>query len=58
MEMGAETLENLWKHTRCIDLLRGQHMIEIDSEASINEACEVKSEKERDSGLAHCYRHW
>lgn len=39
--MEAETVENIWNHTRCIDLLRGQRIIEIDAEASVSEGCEV-----------------
>lgn len=39
--MEAETVENIWHRTKCIDLLKGQEIIEIDSEASITEGCEV-----------------
>ncbi len=39
--MQAETIENIWHHTKCIDLLKGQNIIEIDSEASVSEGCEV-----------------
>lgn len=41
-EMEAETAENIWRQTRCIDLLRGQKIIEIDAEASVAEGCEVR----------------
>lgn len=40
--MEAETIENIWHHTKCIDLLAGQKIIEIDSESSVTEGCEVK----------------
>jgi hypothetical protein len=39
--MQAETIENIWHFTKCIDLLKGQKIIEIDSEASVTEGCEV-----------------
>lgn len=39
--MEAETISNLWHHTKCIDLLKGQEIIEIDSECSVSEGCEV-----------------
>ncbi len=39
--MEAETVANVWHHTKCIDLLKGQKIIEIDSEASVAEGCEV-----------------
>lgn len=40
--MEAETIENIWHHTKCIDLLKGQSIIEIDSECSVSEGCEVR----------------
>ena len=43
--MEAETIENIWHHTKCIDLLKGQSIIEIDSECSVSEGCEVKDDK-------------
>jgi len=43
--MEAETIENIWHHTKCIDLLKGQNIIEIDSECSVSEGCEVRSLK-------------
>lgn len=39
--MEADTIENIWHHTKCIDLLKGQNIIEIDSECSVTEGCEV-----------------
>lgn len=39
--MEADTIENIWHHTKCIDLLKGQNIIEIDSECSVGEGCEV-----------------
>ena len=39
--MEAETIENVWTHTKCLDLLKGQHIIEIDSELSVAEGCQV-----------------
>jgi hypothetical protein len=39
--MEADTIENIWHHTKCIDLLKGQKIIEIDSECSVSEGCEV-----------------
>lgn len=41
--MQAETIENIWHYTKCIDLLKGQKIIEIDSEASVTEGCEVST---------------
>lgn len=43
--MEADTIENIWHHTKCIDLLKGQNIIEIDSECSVGEGCEVINEK-------------
>ena len=43
--MEAETIENIWHHTKCIDLLKGRSVIEIDSESSVTEGCEVKKKK-------------
>lgn len=39
--MEEETVQNIWHHLRCKDMLRGRHIIEIDSEASIAEGCDV-----------------
>ncbi len=39
--MEKETFENVLKHTKCIDLLKGQKIIEIDSETLISEGCQV-----------------
>ena len=49
--MEADTIENIWHHTKCIDLLKGQNIIEIDSECSVSEGCEVIIERIKWKGI-------
>ena len=45
---------NIWEQTKCVDLLKGQKVVEIDSNASVESGCETLIENCISSAPVYC----